>query len=258
MHTMHCARNITLCKVCKEPIPKSQYTDHEKTCKPRVVKRPSPPPTLLEKSSYFQTRKAIEDRKAEDRKERYMQRMDRLVDSGYSMKESSLNSTRYTPKVMDRSSGSRFSGYTTPVQQNGITNSFKSETPSVRQPENTNFGSTPINSNTTFYAPAPVPLPAPTGAVKKPEPVKSSGMLECKYCELELPKLDLEEHENYCGTRTDKCLECGELVMFRDKQSHMDSNHPHLKRKGKLIFPFFSISINIFSFSKKELSYFCK
>lgn len=60
------------------------------------------------------------------------------------------------------------------------------------------------------------------------------GLLPCQYCELELPKLDLEEHENYCGSRTDKCLECGELVMFKNKQSHWDSNHGFLKlRDGK-------------------------
>jgi hypothetical protein len=44
-------------------------------------------------------------------------------------------------------------------------------------------------------------------------------------------ELELEEHENYCGTRTDKCLECGELVMFKYKQIHMDSNHGFLKLK---------------------------
>lgn len=70
----------------------------------------------------------------------------------------------------------------------------------------------------------------------KPPP-KSGGLLACKYCDLELPKLDLEEHENYCGSRTDKCLECGELVMFKYKQLHMDTNHGFLKLKdGKCLF----------------------
>ncbi|ENN75077.1 hypothetical protein YQE_08390, partial [Dendroctonus ponderosae] len=50
-------------------------------------------------------------------------------------------------------------------------------------------------------------------------------LLACRYCELELPKLELEEHENYCGSRTDKCLDCGELVMFKNKQAHWESNH---------------------------------
>ncbi|XP_074030619.1 uncharacterized protein [Leptinotarsa decemlineata] len=67
-----------------------------------------------------------------------------------------------------------------------------------------------------------------TNPTKKPES-KPSGMLACKFCDLELPKLDLEDHENYCETRSDKCLECGELVMFKNKQVHLDSNHEFVK-----------------------------
>ncbi|CAH1956626.1 unnamed protein product [Acanthoscelides obtectus] len=58
-------------------------------------------------------------------------------------------------------------------------------------------------------------------------------MLACKFCDLELPKLELEEHENYCGTRTDRCLECGQLVMFKDKQAHIDSNHGLSARRNR-------------------------
>lgn len=57
MHTMHCARNITLCKVCNEPIPKIEYEDHREKCRKPVVVKPSPPPTSIENSSYFRQRK---------------------------------------------------------------------------------------------------------------------------------------------------------------------------------------------------------
>lgn len=58
MHTMHCARNITLCKVCNEPIPKLEYETHREKCRKREPKKPSPPPIALENSVYFQQRKA--------------------------------------------------------------------------------------------------------------------------------------------------------------------------------------------------------
>ncbi|KAF2882832.1 hypothetical protein ILUMI_23344 [Ignelater luminosus] len=57
----------------------------------------------------------------------------------------------------------------------------------------------------------------------------NSNLLPCQYCELELPKFDLGEHENYCGARTEKCQDCGELVMFKYRQLHQDTNHGFLK-----------------------------
>ena len=32
MHTLHCIRNITLCSVCDEPIPKREFDDHKQQC----------------------------------------------------------------------------------------------------------------------------------------------------------------------------------------------------------------------------------
>lgn len=52
-----------------------------------------------------------------------------------------------------------------------------------------------------------------------------SNLLPCQYCEIELPKFELGEHETYCGARTEKCQDCGENVMFKYRQLHLDSNH---------------------------------
>lgn len=51
----------------------------------------------------------------------------------------------------------------------------------------------------------------------------------CSFCELELPKSDMADHENYCGSRTERCDECGELIMLKYKKLHEDSNHGFLK-----------------------------
>ncbi|KAF5280482.1 hypothetical protein FQA39_LY18063 [Lamprigera yunnana] len=59
------------------------------------------------------------------------------------------------------------------------------------------------------------------------------NLLVCQFCELELPKLDLIEHENYCGARTEKCEECGEMVMFKYRQLHRDTNHGVLNPEVK-------------------------
>lgn len=69
MHTVHCARNITLCKTCNEPFPKSQYDDHAKSCQKPILRKPSPPPTSIEKSSYYQQRKVVEEEKTAKWKE---------------------------------------------------------------------------------------------------------------------------------------------------------------------------------------------
>ncbi|XP_072381659.1 uncharacterized protein [Diabrotica undecimpunctata] len=252
MHTMHCARNITLCKVCKEPVPKGQFPDHEKTCKKPVEPKPLPPLTNFEKSSYYQTRKSVEDKKTEARKERYMQKMERLVDTGYSLKD---NSSRFS-RTSSRDSPSYSRGS---PSYNKDSSNFSRDSPSYSRETTVNYMEEPSveestrskYSNSSFKssnevkqngvikkrtevqkeekAETPQPLPP---LIKRPEPSKSS-MLPCRFCDLELPKLELEDHENYCGSRTDKCLECGELVMFKDKQVHMDSNHGFLKRKGQ-------------------------
>lgn len=151
MHTAHCARNITLCKVCKEPVPKAEYDKHLKKCGNKIVTTPPTPPTQLEKSVYYAKEKAIEDKKIAQRKERYLERHEKFLESG-----------------------------------NTLGN----------------------------------------GGVKP----KTSTLTPCKYCELELPKgTTLDEHESFCGARTDRCGECGEFVMFKYRQLHEETNHGFLK-----------------------------
>lgn len=178
MHTAHCARNITLCKVCKEPIPKNQFDDHAKACRPKVEK-PKPPSLDIEKTEYYRKQKSIQDEKEAKRREEYLKRYDRFVDPGHNLKEKKTVANE--------------------AKENNVAGA----------------AALPVLERTR-------PLP--------PNPKSSkSSLIPCKYCELELPKLDLEEHEGYCGARTDRCQECGELVMFKYKQLHEDSNHGFLK-----------------------------
>ncbi|KAF5284251.1 hypothetical protein FQR65_LT00251 [Abscondita terminalis] len=155
MHTAHCARNISLCPKCKQPIAKPDIDNHVRTCR---VSPPKPvvPPTQFEQSSYYSSRKEIEDKKAQVRKEKQMQRMEKLVDVG------------------------------------------------------NRLGATPPKKSTV-----------------------ETNLLPCQYCELELPKLDLLEHEKYCGARTEKCQDCGENVMFKYRQLHIDTNHGVLNPEAK-------------------------
>ncbi|CAG4931643.1 unnamed protein product [Colias eurytheme] len=54
-------------------------------------------------------------------------------------------------------------------------------------------------------------------------------MQTCKYCTLELRRGELPAHERYCGARTEQCEQCGEWVMMRYRQLHLDSNHGFLR-----------------------------
>ncbi|XP_069070916.1 TRAF-type zinc finger domain-containing protein 1 isoform X1 [Pleurodeles waltl] len=43
---------------------------------------------------------------------------------------------------------------------------------------------------------------------------------QCQYCELELSHNKVSDHEDYCGTRTERCNGCGRNVMVKDLQAH--------------------------------------
>ncbi|CAH1380176.1 unnamed protein product, partial [Tenebrio molitor] len=87
LHTAHCARNITLCHLCTEPIPRNQFESHLKACVVAKQKKKPPPPSpiKLELSSYYREQKAIEDKKAVARKERLIRKYDRMLDPGYKL-----------------------------------------------------------------------------------------------------------------------------------------------------------------------------
>ncbi|PSN41508.1 hypothetical protein C0J52_07227 [Blattella germanica] len=51
----------------------------------------------------------------------------------------------------------------------------------------------------------------------------------CAFCHIETEANELAEHENYCGSRTERCEECGEFVMLKYQQLHQESNHGFLK-----------------------------
>ncbi|XP_052739205.1 uncharacterized protein LOC112050706 isoform X3 [Bicyclus anynana] len=50
-------------------------------------------------------------------------------------------------------------------------------------------------------------------------------MQTCRFCALELRRGSLPAHERYCGARTERCEQCGEWVMHKYRQLHLDSNH---------------------------------
>ncbi|KAK3585334.1 hypothetical protein CHS0354_004600 [Potamilus streckersoni] len=47
--------------------------------------------------------------------------------------------------------------------------------------------------------------------------------MKCLYCELELPKSELKNHQDYCGSRTEPCVRCGQYIMLKDQIKHEES-----------------------------------
>ncbi|KRT83130.1 hypothetical protein AMK59_4087, partial [Oryctes borbonicus] len=202
MHTVHCARRITLCPVCKEPVPKNEFEKHkakhitsinkvdERIDFPKqILSKPSNRPlpvkeTIRHVSSSLAATSISNNSSSPQRSQNY-----------------SFNTECYKPKE-------RKSSRTSPPF------TLKDPPPS-RQKENKekNEVKSSVEANACY-----VPLKQ-----------NASGLLPCQYCDLELPKLQLQEHENYCGARTDKCNICGEIVMFKYKELHEQSNHGFLK-----------------------------
>ena len=42
----------------------------------------------------------------------------------------------------------------------------------------------------------------------------------CKFCHLDQAFKTIEEHEDYCGSRTEKCDQCGDFVKLKDWEKH--------------------------------------
>ncbi|XP_062590468.1 TRAF-type zinc finger domain-containing protein 1-like isoform X2 [Saccostrea cucullata] len=47
--------------------------------------------------------------------------------------------------------------------------------------------------------------------------------IKCVYCEMDVAKGELEEHQGYCGTRTENCIRCGQFIMVKDMAQHEES-----------------------------------
>lgn len=45
----------------------------------------------------------------------------------------------------------------------------------------------------------------------------------CSYCDMELLFADWNEHETYCGARTEKCTKCGHYIMMKQQSIHLAS-----------------------------------
>ena len=79
-------------------------------------------------------------------------------------------------------------------------------------------------------------MPAPTKPIEN-VPVAAAAtchkpsILEtlptCKYCELEFPQAKLNDHEHYCGSRTEQCPECSDYVMLREWEKHQSMRLYH-------------------------------
>lgn len=55
-------------------------------------------------------------------------------------------------------------------------------------------------------------------------------LISCKYCELNVIFLELEEHENICGSTTQKCEKCGLLI-----EKKLFNNHICQKQESELL-----------------------
>ena len=175
MHTAHCARRITLCTTCKEPIPKDKMEQHRKRHKSQNVDEKFDFPKSVSRTPQF-SRGNSSDTFSN-------------VNRAPERKPPRENDTSKLPK------------------QNGK----YSEVETTRDRDDLEQAAA-----ARYVAP-------------KPKPKSKPSLIACTYCDLELPKSELENHENYCGSRTDKCNECGELVMFKYKKLHEDMNHGFLK-----------------------------
>ncbi|XP_057533369.1 uncharacterized protein LOC130811193 [Amaranthus tricolor] len=45
-------------------------------------------------------------------------------------------------------------------------------------------------------------------------------IVTCEYCEFPLPAIDLSEHQDVCGNRTEHCHRCSRYIRLRDRYVH--------------------------------------
>lgn len=51
----------------------------------------------------------------------------------------------------------------------------------------------------------------------------------CRYCSLDMARVELPRHEDYCGSRTEECPDCKKYIMMKYRGIHLDSNHTFVK-----------------------------
>ena len=57
----------------------------------------------------------------------------------------------------------------------------------------------------------------------------------CPYCALNQEVSEMKAHTDYCGSRTEKCEDCKEIIMLKNWEMHINSNHGFIKLKdGKV------------------------
>uniref|UniRef100_A0A8D8ME48 TRAF-type zinc finger domain-containing protein 1 n=1 Tax=Cacopsylla melanoneura TaxID=428564 RepID=A0A8D8ME48_9HEMI len=54
-------------------------------------------------------------------------------------------------------------------------------------------------------------------------------LVSCIICEVDLPATELNEHLDYCGSRSDRCDGCGKLVLMKHQPFHLSTRHALVK-----------------------------
>lgn len=44
----------------------------------------------------------------------------------------------------------------------------------------------------------------------------------CQFCEADFAIDEVQEHNEFCGSRTEKCPFCSKYIMFKHKNKHME------------------------------------
>ena len=59
----------------------------------------------------------------------------------------------------------------------------------------------------------------------------SKRILMCKYCKAPKMAMEMSDHENYCGSRTERCDKCPDWVQLREWDSHQNRYHSNMQRR---------------------------
>ena len=71
--------------------------------------------------------------------------------------------------------------------------------------------------------PPPPPPPFPSLLPCLQDNTCPEFKIDCKYCELEIPRKDYSEHVDGCGGRTDICEQCSQRVRLKDMSEHQQN-----------------------------------